>query len=178
MRRYWVLATAGLLTCLALPSVQAAEDAIQGVASGKVQKVGFRAMILKQAIQYNLAGSARNTNVETVQFSLQGKPARLHNTENRIKQGTDKSEDVKVAIQPAKFDAQLRTFTVFGWTSTSRDISKPYDLVFTLRDDGSKVSSKQAKKAFCDILAKTLDAADWQKAKPGCDKHQDEAVED
>jgi hypothetical protein len=34
--------------------------AVSGVVSGNVQKVGFRAMIQKQAIKYNLAGSTKN----------------------------------------------------------------------------------------------------------------------
>jgi hypothetical protein len=37
------------------------------------QKVGFRALILKRAIEFNLAGSARNTMEGTVQFILQGR---------------------------------------------------------------------------------------------------------
>jgi len=46
--------------------------AISGVVSGNVQKVGFRAMIQKQAIKYNLAGSVKNRNDKTVRFILQG----------------------------------------------------------------------------------------------------------
>ena len=36
------------------------------------KQVGFRAMIQKQAIEYNLAASAKNNDNKTVQFSLQG----------------------------------------------------------------------------------------------------------
>jgi acylphosphatase len=46
--------------------------AISGIVSGNVQQVGFRAMLQKQAIEYNLAGSAKNNDNKTVQFSLQG----------------------------------------------------------------------------------------------------------
>jgi hypothetical protein len=34
--------------------------AISGIVSGNVKKVGFRVMIQKQAIEYNLAGSVEN----------------------------------------------------------------------------------------------------------------------
>ena len=40
------------------------------IVSGNVQKMGFRAMILKQAIKYNLAGSAQNTQEGTLQSTL------------------------------------------------------------------------------------------------------------
>jgi len=54
-------------------------EAISASVSGNVQKVGFRAMILRQAIEYNLAGAAKNNPDGRVQFSLQG-------DENRIDQ--------------------------------------------------------------------------------------------
>jgi acylphosphatase len=44
------------------------DQAISGNVSGNVQKVGFRAMILKQAIEYNLAGSAQNTKDDRLQL--------------------------------------------------------------------------------------------------------------
>jgi acylphosphatase len=46
--------------------------AVSGIVTGNVQQVGFRAMIQRQAIQYNLAGSVENKNDKTVQFFLQG----------------------------------------------------------------------------------------------------------
>ena len=42
-----------------------------------IQKVGFRAMIQKQAIMYNLAGYARNIPDGTVSISLQGDKNRI-----------------------------------------------------------------------------------------------------
>ncbi|KUM05068.1 acylphosphatase [Chromobacterium subtsugae] len=157
-----------LLAALAGSAQAAPLQAIDGTASGKVQKVGFRAMILKQAIQDNLAGSAKNTDAGTVLFSLQGKDSRLQDALKRIAQGTAKSADVKIATSAGKPVADLRTFTVVGWTSTSHGISKPYNLVFTLRDDDKKVSKKEAKREFCHILQTTLDPHDWQKAEAGC----------
>src|ERR1019366_574342 len=62
--RVALLLAAVLANGSALPIASAAgseSQAISGIVSGNVQKVGFRAMILKRAIEYNLAGSARNT---------------------------------------------------------------------------------------------------------------------
>ncbi|MEJ8673858.1 acylphosphatase [Chromobacterium amazonense] len=163
------LIVSALLSLFMAVQVQAAsQQAIDGTASGKVQQVGFRAMILKQAIQYNLAGTARNTEEHTVQFSLQGKDKRLQDALTRIRRGTDKSADVKISTRDGTFDPGLRTFTVTGWTSTSRHITKPYNLVFTLRQDDKKISKKEAKQEYCAILKNTLDADDWKKAEPGC----------
>ena len=46
--------------------------AVSGTVTGNVQEVGFRAMIQKQAIRYNLAGSAENNTDGSVRFTLQG----------------------------------------------------------------------------------------------------------
>src|SRR5271166_3426817 len=70
-----VLTSAPVL--LTAAAAGAEPQAIAGTVSGNVQKVGFRAMILKQAIEYNLAGSARNNPDGTVQFSLQGDRNRI-----------------------------------------------------------------------------------------------------
>ena len=40
--------------------------AVSGIVTGDVQEVGFRAMIQRRAIQYNLAGSVENTNDKSV----------------------------------------------------------------------------------------------------------------
>jgi acylphosphatase len=42
------------------------------VTGAQIQKVGFRAMVQKEAIMYNLAGSARNNTDGTVSVTLQG----------------------------------------------------------------------------------------------------------
>lgn len=158
-----------LFTVLMAANAQAASrQAIDGTASGKVQQVGFRAMILKAAIQNNLAGTARNTEQQTVLFSLQGKDKRVQDALARIRRGTDKSAQVKIATRDGKYDPALRTFTVTGWTSTSRHITKPYDLVFTLRQDDKKLSKAEVKIEYCAILKNTLDPDDWKKAAPGC----------
>ena len=139
-------------------------SAISGRVSGKVQQVGFRAMILKEAIRFNLAGTAKNNPDKTVAFVLQGDPGRIAQALKVIAKGTAKSSDVKVATKPAKVDPKLKSFTVLGWTSTSRHITNPYDLVFTLRKGGKTVSEKEAHKEYHRILKKTLNKEDLKKA--------------
>jgi acylphosphatase len=142
---------------------ESATQAVAGTVSGHVHQVGFRAMILKQAIEYNLAGSAKNQPNGTVDFTLQGDGKRITDALAAIGKGTAKSSDVKVATTPATPASSLNTFTVYAWTSTSRHIATPYDLVFTLRADGSKVSGHEAKQAYHQILQTTLAPADLKK---------------
>ena len=51
------------------------KQAISATVTGNDEKVGFRAMIMKQAIEYNLAGEANNLPNDIVKFTLQGDPA-------------------------------------------------------------------------------------------------------
>jgi acylphosphatase len=139
-------------------------SAVAGLVSGNVQKVGFRAMILKAAIRYNLAGTAKNNADKTVAFILQGDPARIKAALKVIAKGTKKSSDVKVKTTKAKVDPKLKTFIVIGWTSTSRNITTPYDLKFTTRKDNKEVDEKEAKKAYHQILMDTLKGEDLKKA--------------
>jgi acylphosphatase len=145
-------------------SAEPAGAAVSGLVSGKVQKVGFRALILKQAIRFNLAGTAKNNPDSTVSFVLQGDPDRITEAVKVIAKGTDKSSDVKVETNPTKVERKLKTFTVLGSTSTSRHITTPYDLVFTLRKDGKEVSEKEAHNEYHSILKKTLNKDDRKKA--------------
>jgi acylphosphatase len=141
-----------------------APTAVSGRVSGKVQQVGFRALILKEAIRFDLAGTAKNDADKTVAFVLQGDPGHIAKALKVIAKGTEKSSDVKVKTTPGRVDPKLKTFTVVGWTSTSRHITKPYDLVFTLRKDGKTVSEKEAHKEYHRILKKTLSKEDLKKA--------------
>ncbi len=138
-------------------------QAIAGTVSGNVQKVGFRAMILRQAIEYNLAGSARNNPDGTVQFSLQGDRNRIDRAVMAIRNGTKRSSNVNVITSPARVEPSLNTFTVIAWTSTSRHITNPYDLVFTLRADDQTMSKKEAKDVWHEILRETLKGEDLKK---------------
>ena len=151
-----------LLTAASTPAL-ADSTATQGIVTGKVQMVGFRAMILKNAIAQNLSGMAVNLPDGRVQFVLQGDSKRIKEALDAIGMGTDKSADVKVATKSVDVDPKLKTFTVKDWTSTSRMISNKYDLVFKLRGDDSTISAKKASKEYHQILLDTLDDDDREK---------------
>jgi acylphosphatase len=151
-------------------SVAAANvTAVSGVVTGNVQKVGFRAMIQKQAIRYNLAGSARNDSDGSVRFVLQGLKDRVDEALDTIREGTKNSSNVKVSVSPATITPDAKTFTVFGWTSVSRAISHPYDLVFDLRPDNTILKKHEAKAVWLEICEKTVQGEDIGK----CDKDDD-----
>jgi acylphosphatase len=60
-------------------------------------------------------------------------------------------------------DPNLRTFTIVGWTSQSRKISNPYDLVFNLRPADDLISAKEAKVVWNTIAEGTLKGEDLAK---------------
>lgn len=142
------------------------EQAISGTVTGNDQHVGFRALIMKQAIAGNLAGFARNEPDDVVSFTLQGDPDRLQEAVAAIRQGTRKSSGIEVGAAPAAVDPALARFTIFAWTSTSRGISNPYDLVFKLRPDDKKLSPADAKEVWQGILKSTLTGDDLKKLRP------------
>ena len=94
-RRIALLFVAALVCAIAMLAAgeaSAQQEAITGVVSGeKIQKVGFRAMIQKHAIMYNLAGYARNIPDGTVSVSLQGDKDRIDKTLEAIRAGTKRS---------------------------------------------------------------------------------------
>lgn len=149
-----------MVACLCvLPAslcAQPGPQAVTGTVSGKVQQVGFRALILKQAIQYNLAGTAQNLEDGSVAFVLQGDTGRIEKALQALRRGTAKSSDVRVSTSPAAIDANLHTFHVRDWTSTSRKITTPHDLVFSLRPDDTTISGHESQKIYQGILKDTL----------------------
>ena len=144
--------------------------AVSGKVTGKVQQVGFRALIQKQAIQYNLAGSTENNNDGSVQFTLQGDNDRVKQALTTIAAGTKKSSDVNVSTSPATTNPNLTTFTVVGWTSHSRGINNPYDLVFRLRNPDTIIKKGQAKAVWLQICESAVKGEDIGK----CDKDNDD----
>ena len=60
-------------------------------AAQEIQKVGFRAMIQKHAIMYDLAGSARNIPDGTVSINLQGDKDRIDKALEAIRAGSKRS---------------------------------------------------------------------------------------
>jgi acylphosphatase len=123
-------------------------------------------MIEKQAITYDLAGYARNNPDGTVSISLQGDKDRIDKALKAIRVGsTRSSRDNTITVANAPLDPNLKTFTVFGWTSTSRNITNPYDLVFHLRPGDDEISRKQAEKVWNSIAESTLKGDDLAKFK-------------
>jgi acylphosphatase len=139
------------------------ERAISATVTGNDQQVGFRAMIMKQAIEYNLAGSAKNEANGIVHFTLQGDSDRLDTALATIRAGTKKSSNIEVTANQAAVEPGLTTFTVIDWTSTSRNITTPYTLVFTLRAGDKAISKSEAKDVWREILRTTLRGEDLQK---------------
>ena len=95
----------GLVATMALAgqsSVAAAQSAdvaaISAIVTGIDQHVGFRALVMKQAIQYNLAGTARNEPDDVVAFTLQGRAKRIEKAVETIRAGTRKSSDIVDAL--------------------------------------------------------------------------------
>jgi acylphosphatase len=146
-------------------AASAEQQAIKGIVSGEaIQKVGFRAMIQKQAIMYNLAGAARNIPDGTVSISLQGDKQRIDRVLDAIRAGSKKSsQNNAISVTDEALDPALKTFTVFAWTSTTRNITNPYDLVFQLRPTGGDISKKEASAAWNTIAESTLKGDDLAK---------------
>jgi acylphosphatase len=167
-RRSLCIAALSTLVTIAFPPVQSNAqaqnvEAVSGVVTGNVQEVGFRAMIQRQAIQENLAGSVENKSDKSVQFFLQGDEDRIDEALNIIREGTKKSSDVNVSVSPTSIRPDLKTFTVVGWTSVSRNITQPYDLVFNLRPDDTTISKHEAKKVWLAVCEKAVKGADLGK---------------
>ena len=141
-------------------------EAISGTVTGNDQHVGFRAMIMKQAIEYNLAGFTKNLPNDVVSFVLQGDGKRLNDAVSAIREGTKKSSEIKVSTAEDKVDSSLNAFTIFDWTSTTRNITAPYTLVFHLRSNDGKLAPADVKTVWHSILRSTLKGDDLKKLGP------------
>lgn len=137
--------------------------AVSATVTGNVQRVGFRALVMKQAIEYNLAGAAKNSANDVVEFTLQGRSKRIDKALATIRNGTRKSSNIAVKTAPAPVDPKLNTFTVVDWTSTSRQITTPYTLVFRLRNTDETVSPSEAKGVWHELLRTTVKGDDLKK---------------
>ncbi len=126
-----------------------------------IQKVGFRAMIQKNAIMYNLAGSVRNNPDGSVAVALQGSGEQIEKVLNAIRAGSKRSsKNNRITHISAVTGNDIDTFTVFDWTSVSRNITSPYDLVFYLRPSGDPISHHEAKMVWDEIAEITLKGED------------------
>lgn len=139
------------------------QQAISATVTGNDQHVGFRAMVMKQAIEFNLAGAAKNDADDIVHFTLQGDAKRIDAAVAAIRQGTKKSSNIKVSTAPVAADPDLSTFTIMDWTSTTRKITTPYTLVFKLRGDDEVISAAEAKDIWHRILKSTLKGDDLKR---------------
>jgi acylphosphatase len=144
----------------------AEKEAVAAKVTGNDQQVGFRAATMKQAIEYNLAGSATNEANKIVHFILQGDKRRIDSALATLKKGTKRSSDIKITTTSRSIDPTLNAFTIVDWTSSSRDITNKYNLIFKLRVDDTAISPADAKAAWRQILEKTLDADDLKKLRP------------
>jgi acylphosphatase len=144
----------------------AKKEAIEATVTGKDQKVGFRALVMKQAIVHNLAGSAVNEPDMVVRFTLQGEKERVDEAVTTIQQGTPRSSDIKITTSLTEVEPKLDTFTIVDWTSSSRQITKKYTLVFKRRPKDKETSPDEAQKKWHKILENTLDAEDRKKLHP------------
>jgi acylphosphatase len=144
----------------------AKREAVEATVTGNDQQVGFRALVMKQAIEYNLSGSARNDENEIVHFTLQGDKKRIDLALATIQEGTKRSSDIKITTTSAAIDPALNAFTIVDWTSSSRKITNKYNLVFELRANDTAISPTDAKAAWRQILEKTLDADDLKRLQP------------
>ena len=142
------------------------KEAISGTVTGNDQHVGFRAMIMKQAIEYNLAGFAKNLPNDVVNFTLQGDAKRLTDAVSAIQEGTKKSSHIKVSTTQGTVDPALNAFTIYAWTSATRNITNPYNLVFHLRLDDGKLAPADVKTVWHGILRSTLKGDDLKKLGP------------
>ncbi len=144
----------------------AKQEAIAATISGNDQQVGFRALVMKQAIEYNLAGSAQNDTNQIVHFTLQGDENRIDSALGTIQDGTKRSSDIKITTTSVAVVPSWNSFTIADWTSSSRNITNKYTLVFTLRDGDTVISPKDSKAAWRQILENTLNADDRKKLQP------------
>jgi acylphosphatase len=139
------------------------KQAITATVTGNDQHVGFRAMVMKQAIEFNLAGVAENEANDIVKFTLQGDADRIGKAVAGVREGTKKSSNIEVNTAPAAVDPSLTTFTIVDWTSTSRNFTTPYTLVFRLRGDDEVISTITASDVWHGILKSTLKGEDLRK---------------
>ncbi len=139
------------------------KEAISGTVTGNDQHVGFRAMIMKQAIEYNLGGFAKNLPNDIVNFTLQGDAQRLTDARTTIEEERRSRRTLRSLQLGAAVDPALTAFTIYDWTSTSRNITTPYDLVFHLRPDNGKLAPADAKTVWHGILRSTLKGDDLKK---------------
>src|SRR6202020_491007 len=118
----------------------------------------------RRAASHQRHRQRRNIPDGTVSISLQGDKNRIDKVLDAIRVGSKKSsQDNKISVTDGALDPNLKTFTVFQWTSTTRNITNPYDLIFQLRPADDEISPKQAKGVWNTIAESTLKRQDLAK---------------
>jgi len=94
---------------------------------------------------------------------LQGDKNGIDQVVAAMQAGSKKSsKDNTVVVVPAQPDPNLKTFTVFNWTSTTRNIMTPITS-FSLRPDDNQISPNEAKAVWNNIAENTLKGDDLTK---------------
>ena len=101
-----------------------------------------------------------------VHFTLQGGKKRIGSALATIRKGTQRSSDLKITTTPTTIDPDLKALTIVDWTSSRRDITDKYNLVFKLRKGDKEISPRKAEAVWHKILEKTLSAEDLKKLQP------------
>ena len=110
---------------------------------------------------YNLAGFAETTRTKRWRCACKATRSGSIRTLAAIRARSKKSSQNNTISQAsAAWDPDLKTFTVFGWTSTSRNITNPYNLVFSLRPANDQISHKDAKAIWNSIAKSTIKGDD------------------
>jgi len=132
--------------------------AVEGFIYGNVQQVGFRAFIFRQAIRYNLGGLISNQPDGSVHFFLQGEKDLMDKALVVIRKGPDKASVTRVQLDNRLIENGLTSVTVQGWTSASRDFTKPVDLVYPLRADNSEIQESEVSRIYKSIIRSAMDS--------------------
>lgn len=148
-----------VLLIFALPALAKAKHklcAVEGVVSGKVTNVGYRAALLKVAIKYQLAGWVHNVSEGSVSFNYQGQCKNVEKATGQLMTVDPKACVNSVTINKAPLKSNFNTFTIYAWTSSSRCFYTPVDIVYTL---GSN-------KSYHDLIDKYKPKGGWKCDKP------------
>jgi acylphosphatase len=85
------------------------QKAISATVTGDDQEVGFRAMVMKQAIEHNLAGVAKNDANMIVRFTLQGDGKRIDKAIAAVDEGTTQDASSPSIEMARSIDAALHS---------------------------------------------------------------------
>lgn len=83
------------------------KQAVSAIITGNDEGVGLRALIMKQAIRYNLSGAVWNQPNAVVQFSLQGDDDRIKEALKIIGEGTPRSANLQLRATPEPVESRF-----------------------------------------------------------------------